>query len=55
MFASNAMIAKGTTAHAFTFKSIEGGSLPFISYRGYVVMFVNTASFCGLAKQIEAL
>ncbi len=39
----------------FSFPSLDGGTLDFASYRGRVLLVVNTASFCGFTYQYEAL
>ncbi len=53
---ANPTAAVGATdAHAFSFTSIDGGSLPLSAFRGKAVLVVNTASFCGFTKQYEGL
>ncbi len=42
-------------AYAFSFEAIEGGALPFASFRGRAVLVVNVASFCGYTPQYRAL
>lgn len=44
-----------TSAHAFTFTSIEGDALPMAAYAGWPVLVVNTASMCGYTYQYAAL
>jgi glutathione peroxidase len=44
-----------TSAHAFTFTSIEGDALPLAAYAGRPVLVVNTASMCGYTYQYAAL
>lgn len=44
-----------TSAHAFTFTSIEGDALPLAAYAGRPVLLVNTASMCGYTYQYAAL
>ena len=47
--------AEPPTAWRFSFPSLDGGTLDFASFRGKVLLVVNTASFCGFTYQYEAL
>jgi glutathione peroxidase len=44
-----------TTAHDFSFKSIDGGALPMSKFKGKAVLVVNVASQCGLTPQYSGL
>ena len=44
-----------TTAYAFGFMSLDNQTISLADYRGKVLLIVNTASKCGLAKQYEVL
>lgn len=43
--------AQAENFHNFTMKNIKGEDVNFESYKGKVVMVVNTASLCGFTKQ----
>ena len=40
-----------TTAHDFTFRSIDGEPLPLSEFKGKAILVVNVASQCGLTPQ----
>ncbi len=43
------------TIHDFTVKSIDGRDVKLESYKGKVLLIVNTASKCGFTKQYDGL
>ncbi len=44
-----------TTAHAFTFPGIAGGTVDLSAFRGQTFMVVNAACQCGYTPQFEGL
>ncbi|MFC3124491.1 glutathione peroxidase [Pseudoroseomonas globiformis] len=41
--------------HDFRFEAIEGGEINLADWRGKPLLVINTASFCGFARQFTAL
>lgn len=48
-------VAQAENFHQFTMNNIKGEPVNLESYKGKVVMVVNTASLCGFTKQYSAL
>jgi glutathione peroxidase len=44
-----------TSAHDFTFQSIDGEKLPLSKFKGKALLVVNVASQCGLTPQYSGL
>jgi len=44
-----------SSAHDFSFSTIDGAPLPLATFRGKPVLVVNTASFCGYTPQYADL
>jgi glutathione peroxidase len=47
--------AQLTTAHAFSFEKIDGGTINLRDFAGRPVLIVNTASRCGFTRQYAGL
>lgn len=52
---TGAASAAAGSAYDFTFPALEGGELKLETFRGRVLLVVNTASFCGFTPQFRAL
>jgi glutathione peroxidase len=50
-----AVAQSGTTAHAFSFEKIDGGTINLRDFAGRPMLIVNTASRCGFTKQYAGL
>jgi glutathione peroxidase len=44
-----------TNIYSFSFESISGKNIPLETFKGKVVLIVNTASNCGFTKQYDSL
>lgn len=53
--AMTASLFAANSIHDFSLKSIDGQDLPLSTYKGKVVLLVNTASQCGFTPQYSGL
>ena len=47
--------SRNSNLYTFTMNDIDGNPLPLNTFKGKVIMVVNTASFCGNTPQYEGL
>jgi len=57
LLAAPLLMAAAPTPHPYDFRfpAIEGGEIDLAAWRGKPMLVVNTASFCGFARQFAAL
>jgi glutathione peroxidase len=49
------LFATTSSIHTFEFKTIDGKTISFVSFKGKKILIVNTASKCGYTPQYEDL
>jgi glutathione peroxidase len=55
LLAAALLVVLALPARAFTFPSVDGGTIDLDALRGRAVLVVNTASLCGFAPQLAEL